>query len=205
MVLRFLGIALCGVELRPLNLGGESFKVRIDDERGRQLLVVVLKGDLVFPLFRHLHPYCSLPNPSTVGSVGFQQILPCVAVQASLAEVLAPAVLTLVIEEAIKVIDPGEVMLTGFLDRQQIYAGHSIWLGAEPVNSHALIPTKYVNGQVIQLPHFWDLEMGVGASIPLKFRPASVGYFGGLSTWSQAGNRADRMPIGGSGHPCFSH
>ena len=85
MVLRSLGIALCGVELRPLNFGGESLKVRIDDERGLQLLVVVLKGDLDFPLFRHLHPDCSLPSPSTVGSVGFQQILPCVSVQALLA------------------------------------------------------------------------------------------------------------------------
>ena len=102
MVLRSLGIPLCGVEVRPLNRGGESLKVSIDDERGRQLLVVVLKGDLVFPLFRHLHSDSSLPNPSSVGSVGFQQILPCVAVQASLAEVFAPAVLTLVIEEAIE-------------------------------------------------------------------------------------------------------
>ena len=88
--------------------------------------------------------------------------------QASLAEVLAPAVLTLVIEEAIKVLDPGEVMLTGFLDQQQIYAGHSIRLGAEPVNSHALIPTKYVNGQVIQLLHFWDLKDGRGGINPFE-------------------------------------
>ena len=120
MVLRSLGIVLCGVELRPLNLGGEGLKICINDERGRQLLVVVLEGGFAFPLSRHLHPDCSLPNPSTVGSVGFQQILHSVAVQASLAEVLAPAVLTLVIEKAIKVLDPGEVMLTGFLDQQQI-------------------------------------------------------------------------------------
>ena len=172
MVLRSLGIAICWVELRPLNLGGESLKVLIDDERYRQLLVVVLKGDLVFPLFRHLHPDCSLPNPSTVGSVGFQQILPCVAVQASLEEVLAPAVLTLVIEEAIEVLDPGEVMLTGFLDQQQIYAGHSIRLGAELVNSHALIPTKYVNGQVIQLLHFWDLRDGLWGINPFEVQTA---------------------------------
>ena len=66
--------------------------------------------------------------------------------QAALAEVLAPTVLALVIEEAIEVLDPGEVILTGFLDQQQIYAGHSFRLGVEPVNSHALIPTKYVYG-----------------------------------------------------------
>ena len=34
--------------------------------------------------------------------------------------------------------------------------------------------------------------MGVGASIPLKLRSSLIGYFDGLSTWSQAGNRADR-------------
>ena len=49
MVLRSLGIALCGVELGPLNLGGEGLKIRIDDERSRQLLVVVLKEDCSYP------------------------------------------------------------------------------------------------------------------------------------------------------------
>ena len=59
-------------------------------------------------------------------------------------------------------------MLTGFLDQQQIYAGHSIRLGADPVNSDALIPTKYVNGQVIQLLHFWDLRDGRGGINPFE-------------------------------------
>ena len=89
MVLCPLSVALCGVELRPFNHDGESLKACIDDERSRQLLVVVLKGELVLTLFRYLQPDCSLPNSSTVGSVGFQEILPCVAVQAALAEVLA--------------------------------------------------------------------------------------------------------------------
>ena len=53
-------------------------------------------------------------------------------------------------------------MLPGFLDQQQIYARHSIRLGVEPVNMHALILTKYVNGQVIQPLHFWDLRDGRG-------------------------------------------
>ena len=45
MVLRSLGIVLYGVELGPLNPGGEGLKIRINDERDRQLLVVVLKED----------------------------------------------------------------------------------------------------------------------------------------------------------------
>ena len=83
-------------------------------------------------------------------------------------------------------------MLTGFVDQQQIYAGHSLPLCAEPVNVHVLIPAKYVDGQFIQFLHFKDLRDGRGASIPLKLRSSLVGYFDGLSTWSQAGNRADR-------------
>ena len=35
IVLRSLGISLCGVELGSLNLGGEGLKVRINDERDR--------------------------------------------------------------------------------------------------------------------------------------------------------------------------
>ena len=106
-MLCLLSVALCGVELRPLNLGGESLKVCIDDERSRQLLV--LKGELVLTLFRHRHPDFCLPNPSTVGSVGFQQILPYVAVQAALVEMLALPVLALIVEQAVEVLDPGVV------------------------------------------------------------------------------------------------
>ena len=124
--------------------------------------MVVLKGELVLTLFRHLHPHGCLAYPTTVGSVGFQQILTCVAMQAALAKVFALLVLALVTEQAVEVFDPGEVMLIGFLDQQKIDSGHSLRLGAESVNMHALIPTKYVNGQVIQLLHFGDLRDGRG-------------------------------------------
>ena len=168
MVLCPLSVALCGVELRPLNLGGESLKVCIDGVGGRQLLVVVLKGELVLTLFRHLHPHGCLAYLTTVGSVGFQQILPCVAVQASLAEVLALLVLALVTEKTVEVFDPAQVMLTGLLDQQKIDSGHSLRLGAECVNIHALITTKYVNGQLIQLLHFGDLRDGCGGIDPFE-------------------------------------
>ena len=51
MVLRYMGIVLCGVELVPLNHGGEALKIRINDERDRQLLLVVLKEDFVLTFF----------------------------------------------------------------------------------------------------------------------------------------------------------
>ena len=180
MVLRSLDIALCGVELGPLNLGGEGLKIRINDERDLQLLVVVLKEDFGRTLFRHLHPHGCLAYPTTVGSVGFQQILPCVALQAGLPEVLALLVLALVIEETVEVLDPVVVKFAGLFNQQQIYAGHSIRLGAEPLNSHTLIPTKYVNGQVIQLLHFWDLRDGRGGIDPLKVQTIFVG----VPSWS---------------------
>ena len=146
MVLRSLGIALCGVELGPLQLGGEGLRIRINNERDRQLLLVVLKEDFVLTLFRHLHPHGSLAYPTTVGPVGFQQILPCVAVQAALAEVFALHVLALVMEKAAEVFDPGVVKFTGLLDQQKIDSWHSLRLGAQPKNSNALIQIKYVNG-----------------------------------------------------------
>ena len=101
MVLCPLSVALCGVELRPLNLGGESLKIDIDDVRGRQLLVVTLKGEFVLTLFRHLHPHGYLAYHTTLGSVGLQQNFSFVAMQATLAEVLALSVLALIVEEAI--------------------------------------------------------------------------------------------------------
>ena len=119
MVVCPLSVSLCGVELRPLNLGGEGLKIRINDERDRQLLVVVLKEDFDLTLFRHLHPHGCLAYPTTVGSVGFQQILPCVAVQAALAEVLAPLELALVIE-VIEVHGPGVMKLAGLFNQQYL-------------------------------------------------------------------------------------
>ena len=112
--------------------------------------------------------------------MGFQQILPCVAVRAALAEVLALLVLPLVTEKAVEIFDPCVVKFAGLFSQQQIYAGHSIRLGAEPVNSHALIPTKYVNGQVIQLLHFWDLRDGRVDIDPFKVQT----IFGGVPPWS---------------------
>ena len=133
-----LGITLCGVKFKSFNLSGESLKVRIDDERGRQILVVVLEGELLFPLFWHLHPHSSLAYPTTLGSMGFQQNPPCVAVQAVTAEVLALLVLALVMEQAVEVFDPGVVNLADLLDQQEIDSAHSLRLGAEPLNIHTL-------------------------------------------------------------------
>ena len=114
-------------------------------------------GELVLNLFRHLRPDCSLLNPSTVGSVGFHQILFCVAVQVALAEVLALLVLALIIEEAAEVLNPGVVKFAGLFNQQHADPRYLLWLLAKAVDSDALVPNKYIDGQVIPLLHFWDL------------------------------------------------
>ena len=101
--------------------------------------MVVLKCELVLTLFRHLHQHSCLSYPMIVESVDFQQILPCVAVQASLAEVLALRVLALVMQKAVEVFDPGVVKFAGLLNQQKIDSGHSLRLGSESVNIHKFL------------------------------------------------------------------
>ena len=78
--------------------------------------MVILEGELVFPLLRHLHPHSGLPDPSAFGLVGFQQVFPGVAVKAALAEVFALPVLALVVQEPVEVLDPGVVKFSCLLD-----------------------------------------------------------------------------------------
>ena len=92
----------------------------------------------------------------------------------------------------VEVFDPGVMKLADLLDQQEIYAGHSLRLGAESADIHALIPTKYVDGQVIQLLHFWDLSDGRRGTDAFEVEIVIGRILRRLSTWSQAGNRADR-------------
>ena len=131
MMLCPLSVALCGVELRPLNLGGESLKVCIDDVGGRQLLVVVLEGMLFLTLFRHLHPHSCLAYPTTLGSVGLQQVFSSVAMMTALAKALGLPVFALIVEEAVEVLDPGVVKFAGQFNQQQVDPWYLLWLLAE--------------------------------------------------------------------------
>ena len=112
MVLCQLSLALCGVELRSLNLGGESLKVCIDDVGGRQLLLVLLEGERVLTLFRHLHPHSCLFYPTTPRSIKLQRVFSYVAMET----VLALPVLALIVEEAVEVLDPGVVKSAGLFN-----------------------------------------------------------------------------------------
>ena len=66
--------------------------------------------------------------------MGFQQILSRVAVQASLAEVLALPVLALIVEEAVEVLDQGVVKFAGLFNQQYVV----------PSNIRRLIATMVV-------------------------------------------------------------
>ena len=122
--------------------------------------------------------------------------------QASLTEVLALLVLALVSEKAVEVFDQGVVKFAGLFNQQKIDSGHSLRLGAESVNIHDLIPTKYVNGQVIQLLHFGGLRDGRGGLDPFEVEIV-IGRILRRSVYMVTGTGPIGVPIGGSGHPFF--
>ena len=62
---------------------------------------------------------------------------------------LALLVLSLVVEEAVEVLDPSVVELAVLLDQQDIDSRHVFGLFADVVNNHPLIPPKNVDGQVV--------------------------------------------------------
>ena len=108
MVLCPLNDVLCGVDIRALNLVGESLKVCIDD---------------------------------------------------------------------VEVLDPG---LVKFFIQLHVDPRYLLWLLAKAMYSDALVPTEYIDGQVILLLHFWDMRDGRGGIDPLKVQT----IFGGVPSWS---------------------
>ena len=66
-----LSVALCGVKLRSCKFSGECLEVCVDDVRDLELLVMVLEGELVLALFRHLHPDSLLTDSLAFWLVGF--------------------------------------------------------------------------------------------------------------------------------------
>ena len=123
VVLCPLGVAICRVELGSLDFRGEGFKVSVNNVWRRQLLVMVLESELVLALGRHFHPYSRLADSLALQPMSFQQILALVPMEAALTEVLLLSVLTLVIEEAVEILDPGVVKSAGLLNQQQIDPG----------------------------------------------------------------------------------
>ena len=129
---------------------------------------MVLEGELVLTLFRHLHPHSCLAYPTTLVSVDLQQVFSSVAMKTALAKVLALPVLALIEEEAVEVLDPGVVESAGHFNQQLVDPRNLLWLLAEAVDSYALVPAKYIDGQATLLLHFGDLRDGRGGIDPLK-------------------------------------
>src|SRR6056300_346379 len=142
MVLRFLSVALRRVEVRSFNFCGESFEVGIYDVGCRQLLVVVLEGELVLTLFWHFHPDSCLSDSLTFWLVVLQQVFPGIAMETALTEVLLLSVLALIIEKATEVLYPGVVELASLLNQQEIVPRHVFRLFADVVYNNSLVPTN---------------------------------------------------------------
>ena len=157
------GVAFGGVKLWPFDFRGEGFKVGVDDIRGRQLLVMVLEGKHVLALLWHLHPCSRLADSLALRPMSFQQVFPGIAMETALTEVFSLQMLSLVIEEAVEVLDPGVVELTRFLNQQQIDPGLLFWMLAEVVYDHPLVPAEYVDGKVVLALHLADLRDGCGS------------------------------------------
>ena len=77
--------------------------------------------------------------------------------------------LALVIEETVEVLDPGVVKLAGLFNQQHVDRRYLLWLLAKAVDNDALVPTGYIDGQVILLLHFRDLRDGRGGIDPFEF------------------------------------
>ena len=78
--------------------------------------------------------------------------------ETALAKILALPVLALIVEEAVEVFDPGVVKVAGLFNQQHVDPRYLLRLLAKAVDSDALVPTEYIDGQVILLLHFWNLR-----------------------------------------------
>ena len=96
--------------------------------------------------------------------------------ETALAKVLALPVLALIVEEAIEVLDQDVVKFAGLFNQQHVDPRYLLWLLAKAADSDALVPTNYIDGQVILLQNFWDLRDGRGGIDPLKVQT----IFGGV-------------------------
>ena len=112
--------------------------------------------------------------------MGLQQVFTSVATKTALAKVLALLVLALIVEEAVEVLDPGVVKFAGHFNQQQVDPWYLLWLLAEAMDSDALVPAKYIEGQVTLLLNFGDQRDGRGGIDPLKVQT----IFGGVPSWS---------------------
>ena len=115
-------------------------------------------------------------------------------------------VLALIVEEAVEVLDPGVVKFAGHFNQQQVDPWYLMWLLAKAVDSDALVPTKYIDGQVTLLLHFGDLRDGRGdqsleSSDHLRWGTilVSLGDVMAVDMPEPLG-----APIEDSGQPCFS-
>ena len=74
----------------------------------------------------------------------------------------------LVIEEMVEGLDPDVVKFAGLFNQQHVDPRYLLWLLAKAVDSDALVPTEYIDGQAILLLHIWDLRDRRGGIAPFE-------------------------------------
>ena len=158
VLLCFLGVASGSVELQSFNPFCECFEVGVDDEGGWELFVVVHKRQPVLALLGHLYSDCSLANTLALWLVGPQQVFPGVAMKALFAEMFTLVVLTFLKQQTVEILDPSVVKLACLFNQQEVDPGHVHMLLTELVNSHALVPSKDIDGQIVLPFNFRDLR-----------------------------------------------
>ena len=65
-------------------------------------------------------------------------------------------------------LDPDVVKFAGLFNQQHVDPRYLLWLLAKAVDSDALVPTEYIDGQAILLLHIWDLRDRRGGIAPFE-------------------------------------
>ena len=178
MLLCLLALAFCWVELWAIEFGGGGLEVSVDNEvNDCWLLVTVLEGQLVLAFFWNLDFDRCWPDPTAFWLVSFQQILPGVAMEASVTDVLAMVILGLIIQQVIDVLDPGMVNLFYLFNQQEVDPRHIYMLLAEPVKDHTHVPPEYTECSTVLFPHPFDRRNGCWCVDPCKVQIVPCGIY----------------------------
>ena len=107
--------------------------------------------------------------------MSFQQLLPIVTVHAAFTEMLTLVMLVLIMEQSRQPFYIAVVRVLALLGYHQVYSWYFASFFTYSVHDYAIFfPTEYVYSQIWVLP-LKVVEIDVGKSIPVKFRPSSVG------------------------------
>ena len=163
MMLSLLGIARGRIKFGSFDPGGQSLKVSIYDVRCLELFVVVDEHECFLCLLRH----SSLHRPPTysfaVGLVLFKEVSSLEAVKTPFTEVFSLMMPVVVIQKAVKVLDPGVMLDSSLLYQQKIGPSDESRGIADPQGIDTFVIAKDIDGHVVLILHPLDLGKFGGA------------------------------------------